>query len=145
MSDFKLALETDSNNPIAGDTYLDESGQPVIIGDDIGDQEDYSQMILQRVYCKLQIAVGEWYLDQRQGVPWYGRILAKGITAPAIKRIVKLAIESVPGVQSVDTISVTLNKTNRTATIRFSGTTDTGSVVTNEQLDKPFIIGGENV
>lgn len=141
MSGFRIALWTDANNSIVGDMYLDESGQPEIVGDSIEDSDSYSLMIVQRVWCRLQVEVGEWYLDQRQGTPWYSRVLTKGVTSSTVSRLVRRVVLDTPGVESVEEISVTLNKTARTATITMAGTTDIGSSFSTDILDRPFVVG----
>lgn len=140
MGSLRIVTSTTAANPVEGDLYLDDSGQLEWIGGDITDQEDYSRMVLQRIRCRLLFVKGEWYLDQRQGTPWREKIWVKGVTEDTVRRVIREVVVKTPGVQSLNSLEVSIDKQTRTASISLTATSDLGTVVSTELLDEPFII-----
>lgn len=65
--------------------------------------------VLQRIRFRLRMFKGEWFLDKRQGMPYYQAIL--GVKNPDlgfISSLFRRAIESTPGVQTVVRMGVSL-------------------------------------
>jgi len=140
MSNLRLVTTPTAANPHVGDLYLDDSGQLEWIGMDINDTEDYSRMVLQRIMCRLLIIRGEWYLDQRIGTPWREKIWVKGADVDVIRQIIRTVAEGTPGVESVETVDVSLNSVNRTMAVTLVATTDLGTILTTDLLDEPLIV-----
>ena len=140
MSSFRVVQTSSASNPNIGDLYLDDSGQLELIGGDITSQEDYSRMVLQRIWCRLQLIKGEWYLDQRQGTPWKEKIWKKGVTEATVSIVVRHVVENTPGVERLDTLDVEIDRQTREATIEIVATSDLGTQVTTDLLDNPFIV-----
>lgn len=140
MGSFRIVLTPTATNPNVGDIYLDDSGQIEWIGGDIADEQSYALMVLQRIRCRLMFARGEWYLDQRQGTPWRERAWTRGVTAEAIRRVVREVVETTPGVEALSSLSVSVDHQARTASITLVATTDLGTEVTTNMLDGPMII-----
>jgi len=140
MSNLRIVTATSTENPFVGDLYLDDSGQLEWIGSDISDAEDYSRMVLQRIRCRLLLIRGEWYMDQRVGTPWREKVWVKGASIDVIRRIIEQVAEGTPGVDSVDSLELTLDATHRTMTIDLVATTDLGTVLTTADLDEPLIV-----
>jgi len=140
MGNLRIVTAPSGTNPNNGDLYLDDSGQLEWIGSDISDAEDYSRMVLQRIRCRLLLIRGEWYLDQRVGTPWREKVWVKGASIDVIRRIIEQVAEGTPGVDSVDSLELTLDATHRTMTIDLVATTDLGTVLTTADLDEPLIV-----
>jgi len=140
MTTLRLVTATSTANPNEHDLYLDDSGQLVWIGGDVTDGEDYAMEIAQSILCRLRLIRGEWYLDQRLGLPWRERIWRKGASSATIKAIFTEAIADTPGVREVRSVAVDLDHSDRTATIEFAAVTETGHIVTSSMLDTPFVI-----
>jgi len=140
MGNLRIVTATSTENPFVGDLYLDDSGQLEWIGSDISDAEDYSRMVLQRIRCRLLLIRGEWYMDQRVGTPWREKVWVKGASIDVIRRIIEQVAEGTPGVDSVDSLELTLDATHRTMTIDLVATTDLGTVLTTADLDEPLIV-----
>lgn len=139
MGSLRLVTTTSASNPNEHDLFVDDSGQLEWIGGDITDQSSYAAMISQRIKCRLLLVAGEWYLDQRLGTPWK-EIWKKGATTERVKAVIRDVIIGTPGVRSLDSLSVEYDNPTRTATIEFSATSEMNQVVTNADLDAPFII-----
>jgi hypothetical protein len=140
MGNLRIVTAPSGTNPNNGDLYLDDSGQLEWIGSDISDAEDYSRMVLQRIRCRLLLIRGEWYMDQRVGTPWREKVWVTGASLDVIRRIIEQVAEGTPGVDSVDSLELTLDATHRTMTIDLVATTDLGTVLTTADLDEPLIV-----
>jgi hypothetical protein len=94
--------------------------------------------IAQRVRTRLQFFRGEWFLDQRLGVPWFQVILGAKGGEQVAAQILRAVIEGTPGVDRVDELSLDLDGTTRTAAVAFRATTISGEAF---QVDAPLIVG----
>lgn len=142
MSDLKLTTAVDAENPVVHDLQL-AAGQLQWGGLDPYDPADQAAMIAQRIRCRLQFMQGEWYLDQRQGVPWRQVLTAKGTTKARIAAIFRSAISAVPGVKHVRSVTVSQDFITRTATVTFSAVGDAQQVIGPTTIDLPFILRSE--
>ena len=139
MGDLKLTTTIDGDNPTLHDLEL-SLGQIQWTGIDQYDAEDQAEIIAQRVRCRLQYLKGEWYLDQRAGVPWMQAMAAKGTTRARMARIIRAALASTPGVSRVKSVTVAATTIDRSATITFAVEGDARRVIGPITLDVPFIV-----
>ena len=138
----KLTIETSAENPIAHDLHV-EHGQGVMIGLEITDAEDYSAEVTQRVLCRLLMVRGEWYMDQLRGTPWRERVWGKaGVVngSIAIEKMIKGVILETPGIASVESVAVSLDRSAHRCSITAEATTDTTAPVSVAALDLPFVV-----
>jgi hypothetical protein len=72
----------------------------------------------QAVYNRLRFFKGEWFADENVGVPYWSDILIKNPNIPAIREVIRKAIEETPGISEV--ISISLERdTGRTYNLSF--------------------------
>jgi hypothetical protein len=96
--------------------------------------------VLQRVWIRLRWFLGEWFLDQRLGVPWRERILIKGVDVRDVKQILARVVEQTPGVASVVDFDCTIDRRTRRLTIpKMTIVLDDGSTIQAKQK-APFIV-----
>lgn len=116
MTDFALAFEVDPENPIEGDLRLVDGQLVLVSGLDA---------IRQDLMVRLRWFKNEWFLDRRQGLPWFERILGHKTGTRMIERILRAAIMSTPGVVSITQLRLELDE-DRTLTIDFEARTTDG-------------------
>lgn len=133
MASIKLALATDSNNPVAGDLYLGPDGQFALT-------QTLSEEVAQLLYTRFRFFQGEWFLDESVGVPWYQSILGQKQSAAVVSQILRNVVATCPGVASVDSFSLA-TQPDRSAVVRFSCTLSDGTVLKSSDFT-PFIVGG---
>lgn len=97
------------------------------------------EAVVQKIRCRFLMYSGEWFLDQRLGVPYYRDILIKNADPLVISSVFKAVLLSVPGVKSVDSFTAILDKATRVLSVDFNATLYDGSVIT--AIDEPFILG----
>ncbi len=86
--------------------------------------EDVRQNILQR----LRVYLGEWFLDNTIGVPYYQQILVKNPDQSKIDAIYINQIMGTRGVQQLNSYSFSPNLTTRVLNLAFSAQTVKGKV-----------------
>lgn len=112
-----------------GDLYLDDSGSAVnLTGADA---------IAQHISIRLRMFLGEWFLDTREGVPWFD-LMEKGASTTRIRAVVREVITKTPGVGSLDELDVELDSDTRKLTVTAKGTYDTGEAL---DYSEAFIVG----
>lgn len=102
--------------------------------------------ILQNAWARLGFFLGEWFLDLREGVPYYERILIHHPDQRICESILRRAVLTTPGVSSVAEISSTWDRSTRVFEItRFVLVLADGSTVIwpkEGQPTQPFIVTG---
>jgi len=106
----------------------------------LAEGESYALMVLQRIRCRLLFIRREWYLDMRQGTPWRERLWRKGVTVETVRRVVEEVVLSTPGVQSLHSLAIAIDRATRTATITLVAIAETGDIITTDLLDAPMLI-----
>lgn len=115
---------------LAGDLDFSSGGLQIVEGAD---------EIAQKLFTRLQFFLGEWFLDRRQGIPYYEKILIKNPDLVIIQSIFREAILETPGVTSLlDVIQTDLESATRKLSVRFAAQLDSGGIL---NFDREFIIG----
>jgi hypothetical protein len=123
MSD--LALITTKGDPNYGDIQF-LNGDLVLL--DSADPIQGPQEILQNVMINLRIFLGEWFMDNTLGVPWFQQILVKNPDQGAIDAIIIKTITDTPGIIQLISYSSTIDTASRGMTIQFKAQTTSGTV-----------------
>jgi len=102
---------------------------------------DLRTYVAQRLRQNLSFFLGEWFLDQRQGIPYFERILGQGFDGPLLDRLFRRAVLRQPGVATVDRIVVKFDGPTRTASFPvFDVTLNDGSKISAADLGAPFLV-----
>ena len=94
------------------------------------------EAIDQQLRIRLRTFLGEWFLNEEVGFPYYREVLIKSPNLDLIRSLFVQAITSTPGILTVDEISATINTSTRTLSVDFVATMDTGE----ELVYSPFIL-----
>ena len=97
------------------------------------------EAVAQRVRVRFRWFLGEWFLDTRQGVPYYRDILVKNPDKILISFIFRQVLTTTPGVKSVSRFNASLDAVNRELITDFEATLTDGNILTAQA--EPFIIG----
>lgn len=84
--------------------------------------------ILQHILQRLGIFLGEWFLDNTIGVPYFQQVLVKNPNQAIIDAIFLTQILNVPGVTQVTKYAFRANAETRQLNITFTAQTTTGIV-----------------
>ena len=89
---------------------------------------DYSDVVAQRLYIMLRTFEGEWYLNERHGVPYLQSILGHKIRKNTVDRILQEKILAEQGVAEILLFVSTLSP-QRTYTCTFRVRSKTGEII----------------
>lgn len=93
----------------------------------------------QEIKTRLQLFKGEYFLDLREGVPYFQEILKKGVDPARVREIIRQVIESVPGIVDAPEITIDFDRAARTATVVWRARYLGGAVVRSEDFG-PLIV-----
>lgn len=95
--------------------------------------------IAQRLMVRLQFFKREWFLDKRQGMPYFEAVLVKNPDLTLVQSLFRRAILSTPGVLAIAKFRTSLDTPTRTFTLNPLEIVLTGGVVFRAQPEE-FII-----
>jgi hypothetical protein len=84
--------------------------------------------VLQDILQNLNFFLGEWFLDNTIGVPWFQQILVKAPDTGAIDALIQNAILGTPGVKLLTSYSRETVPLTRGLIITFAAVTTSGTV-----------------
>ncbi len=121
---------------ISGTSLAKSNGSLVIV---TGTEE-----IAQKVQVSLQLVFGEWFLNTAEGIPYFEQIFVKNPSPGKITSIFRRAILAVPGMASIQSLTVDFDRTTRTVAVRFFGTTVSGEPIDFDNVFDLFasVVGG---
>lgn len=128
--DLSLVETIDADNPDVHDLRLTD-GQLALV-DGVG-------AIVQNIRIRLQFFLGEWFLDLREGLPYFQEILVKGPNLGRVRALFRAAILETPGVSLVDLLDLDLDAPTRVLTVTFRATLDDGTIIDSAEY-APFIL-----
>lgn len=120
MSD--IALDTD------GDLLIENNSLVLARGDDA---------IVQQLLIRFKFFLGEWFLDTRIGVPYFGEILIKNPDLSRVRGIFKQLILTTPGIASLESFALEVEGVTRKATVTFRARKTDGEIL---NFNEEFII-----
>ena len=103
-----------------GDLRLD-NGTTVII-----DGKEYAR---QRVEISLDFLLGEWFLDTRQGVPYFRDVLIRKPNDETVRSVLRRTVLNTPGMVRVDSLSTQYDTTARKLIVTYEATYQDGTSV----------------
>jgi hypothetical protein len=104
--ELKVTIKTNLNNPDLGDLWLDDDGHEVL-------ETELGAEVAQRLTVRFNFFLGEWFLDESEGTPWYQRILKKAPEDRVIRAVIRQVVESTEGVSQLLTLSYEITRDRR--------------------------------
>lgn len=120
-------------DPATNDLYLDESGDVVWI--------EGAEAIAQHVRVRLRFILGEWFLNEDEGFPFFETVLVHNPSTSAITEAYRRTVAETPGIASVEKCVVTFDRQARTIAVDIEATTTDGTTLTSDDFG-PFVLPG---
>jgi hypothetical protein len=118
--DVALCTAVDAENPIEGDLMLVAGDLASVVG---------KEAIAQHVRVRLRFFCGEWFLDLREGVPWWESILIKNPSTRVVEALLRKTILDTPGIASLPAFELAVDTATRAASVSFTAVTDEGEAL----------------
>lgn len=115
-----MALDSD------GDMALSDAGLPFFIGS--------ADEAIQRLRVRFLFFLGEWYRDQRLGVPYYEHVLIKNPRLTLVRSIWRQLILDTPGITSLNRLTESYDRVARELRPVFEAVFEDGTVITDADV-----------
>lgn len=115
------------------DLHLDSSYDLEVVENDLV-LTDGQEAIRQHVTQRLKTFLGEWFLDDRIGVPYFQEILKKGPNPTIVDSSLKNQIAGTPGVIDIKEFDLDLDNSSRELSLNFRARTIDGTINFSEIL-----------
>ncbi len=101
--------------------------------------------VRQKLASRFKFFLGEWHLDQREGIPYYRDVFVRNPNIPLIRSLFLRVLKKTTGVISVTAFSLYYDPAQRTLTFDFEATVDGGEIkVRPEDADFLVSVAGRN-
>lgn len=104
---------------ITGDMVLTEGDFEWVTGIDAIEQDIRTAFLM---------FLGEWFLNEVDGIPYHQSILGTKTSMPVVREIFRRQLLLIPGVLDVLEITATFNNQTRKVTVRWRVSTDLGEL-----------------
>ncbi len=94
----------------------------------------------QRLHENLSFFLGEWFLDQRLGIPYFEQIIGQKPDLGLIDTLYRRAIRATPGVAAITNLKLAFDRATRALSIRFEAALNDGTAITDADMQRPFIV-----
>jgi|SRR3990172_2625271 len=115
------------------DLALDSSGDLAFEDGDLV-LLDGTEAIAQHLAIRFRFFLGEWFLDQRIGMPFYQKILVKNPNLALVRSLFNRAALDTPGILSVEKLETNFNAGARTLALELRATGVDGPVTISEEF-----------
>jgi hypothetical protein len=95
----------------------------------------------QGVRSRLRFFLGEWFLDTREGLPYWEEVLVAGPDLRAIEEAMRQVVLGSPRIVAIGEMALDFDRRTRELTVRLTATMDDGTVLTPDDFG-PIIVGG---
>lgn len=95
--------------------------------------------IRQKLSVRFKFFLGEWFLDKRQGVPYYRDVFVKEPKLDVIRSLFSRIVLGCPGVLSLTSFRIAFDEPNRQLSFDFQAKVSGGDVVVTPQ-DRDFLL-----
>lgn len=96
---------------------------------------DGEESLKQRITQKLKFLRGEWFINQRQGMPYYQELLGQNASnLQLMRRIIIQQILDIEDVQGVSNVAVSFDRVNRVYQFSANVQSVTANITINRNL-----------
>jgi len=95
--------------------------------------------IRQKLAARFKFFLNEWFLDQRQGVPYYRDVFVKEPNLDVIRSLFRRIVTQCPGVLSIGSFRLVYDEQTREVAFEFTAMVTGGDLVISPK-DKDFIL-----
>jgi hypothetical protein len=94
----------------------------------------------QKLAARFRFFLGEWFLDRRQGIPYYRDVFVQNPDLDLIASLFRRVILETPGVKSLASFSLAYEPGARRLSCAFQAAIVGGATITISAKDRDFIV-----
>lgn len=96
--------------------------------------------VAQKIQSRWRFFLKEWFLDLREGMPYYREVFRKGFDLEVIKGTFRKTARNTAGVSAVRSLDLRFDSENRKLFVEdFVGITDEGEIIRSQDRE-PFVV-----
>ena len=84
----------------------------------------------QKIRQRFKLFLGEWFLDQSKGVPWFTEVFVKNPNLDLIRALFRAELLKVPGIVGVASVESAFTPATRTLSLAYVAIYQTGAKLT---------------
>lgn len=115
-----------------GDVDLDANGRVVIL--------EGAAYVAQHIARRFKFFLGEWFLDEREGIPYFRDVFTKNPQLDVIRSTFKKVLSTTPGVSQILRFNIVYTPEARTLAFDFAVRVVTNETIVVTPSDEPFIL-----
>lgn len=96
---------------------------------------DGADAIRQHLQVRFGLFLGEWFLDEELGVPWFRDVLVKNPSFIVVQETLKGVVLDTPGVLELEQFSFEYDNATRVATLDFRCLTTEGFIDFSQEVE----------
>jgi hypothetical protein len=96
--------------------------------------------VRQKIATRFKFFLAEWFLDQREGVPYFRDVFVKNPNLDVISSVFRRVALSVPGVLAIPKFRASLDAASRTLTFEFDARLAGEEVLRVTPADSEFVV-----
>lgn len=101
---------------------------------------DLKTYVAQRLDENMSFFLGEWFLDKRKGLPYFGAIIGQKPDFPLLDSLYRQAAKLTTGVAAVPQMEIGFDRQARRASVKFAVTLKDGTQITDTEVGQAFIL-----
>jgi hypothetical protein len=94
----------------------------------------------QKLAARFKFFLGEWFLDQRLGLPYYQNVFVKNPDLDLIRSLFRRVILTTPGIKSIKTFTLSFDPAARKLSFSFHALLVGDEAIVVRPQDRDFII-----
>jgi hypothetical protein len=95
--------------------------------------------VRQKLSARFRFFLGEWFLDQREGVPYYRDVFTWNPNLPVIRSLFRRLVLTTPGVLALPRFEIDFDRSTRVLRFNFQAICSDGDIIVAFE-DRDFIL-----
>ena len=121
-------------------TFLNDASGDVDLSQGFRLTPDLQTYVAQRLDENMSFFLGEWFLDQRLGIPYRQKIIGSAPDLALLDTIYRRSAYKTVGVSSVKNMKIGFDRSSRKASVAFTTVLKDGTLITEQDLRAGFFV-----
>ena len=121
-------------------TFLNDASGDVDLSQGFRLTPDLTTYVAQRLDENMSFFLGEWFLDQRLGIPYYQRIIGAAPDLALLDTLYRRAAFKTVGVSAVRNMKIGFDRSTRKASVAMTAVLKDGTLITESDLRAGFFV-----
>ena len=116
------------------------SGDVLVVDGQVQVTATLGEYVRTKLRQRFRFFLGEWYRDQRQGIPYFRDVLGKAPRLGIVRSLFRAVLTSTPGIATITRFELAFDKTTRRLGFDFAVTLVDGTTLVVAPAEDDFIL-----